>query len=207
MSVFLLLAMAAGTVAMPAPVGSPNRWLGPEDIPHSEFEAGNDGAFFVKALVSPDGKVEQCRVQQASAPRAEWDAFCNRVKRRFGFHPVTDPQGAPSYYLLEENYAYVLPQTWVRNGVASQPDMVVDVQKLPGAKDGKLDVAVNVAIDAAGALRQCNAGADEQASLAGLACGQLQARWTPMPEKSAAGQPVAYIRQMKVQFREAKVGG
>ncbi len=40
------------------------------------------------------------------------------------------------------------------------------------------------------------------AALARAACGQLPSLWVPMPEKNAAGQPVAYVRQLHVEFRE-----
>jgi hypothetical protein len=199
MSILALIAMA-GAVAIPDRAGSGESWLRPDDIPKSAFEAGNDGAFFIKAVVNPQGKVELCTVEGATVPVADREAFCKRVKQRFAYRPLTTAQ---SYYVLEENYAFILPTDWHRNPLAVPAHFSVDVQKLPGTKK-TVDVTVNVAVDAQGKLSDCSAPADAaSAALARVACGQLPSLWVPMPEKNAAGQPVAYVRQLHVEFHEA----
>jgi hypothetical protein len=199
MSILALIAMA-GAVAIPDRAGSGESWLRPDDIPKSAFDAGKDGAFFFKAMVNPQGKVELCTIEGATVPVADRDAFCKRVKQRFAYRPVTSTQ---SYYVLEENYAFILPSEWHRNPLAVPAHFSVDVQKLPG-REQALDVTVNVAVDAQGGLRDCSAPADAaNTAFARAACGQLPSLWAPMPEKNAAGQPVAYVRQLHVEFREA----
>ncbi len=163
------------------------------------MRAGESGSIFYKAVVAPDGRIDQCTVEASTAEKADWDKFCSRVKRRFSFDAVKDQQGAPAYYVLQEGYAFVLPETWVRNPGKPDPNLVIDVAKLPGAPDGKIDLAVNVAVDAAGKLQHCNAAPSAgQATLSRLACEQLMANWAPMPERNAAGQPINYVRQMQV---------
>jgi hypothetical protein len=207
MPMIALIALAAASVAMPPPKGNRERWLRAEDIPQSEFAAGNDGTFFFKALVAPDGKVEQCSVLGSTAPKPEWASFCEKVKRRFAYGAVTDHAGAPAYFVLEDNFAFVLPEQWVPSAAAMPADLVVEVASLPGAKGGKLAMPVNVAVDARGALLQCNAAvSSDQSTLARLACDQLKVQWKAMPEKNAAGQPVAYVRQLQVEFHTQKAG-
>lgn len=208
MSILASMAMAAGAVALPGPAGNPGAWLDTFDIPESAVRAGENGSIFYKAVVTPDGKVDQCTVEASSAARSDWEKFCSRVKRRFSFEAARDQQGTPVYYVEEGNYAFVLPETWVRNPARPSPSLVVDVAKLPGAADGKVDVAVNIAVDPAGKLLHCNAASSAgQAALSRLACEQLSASWAPMPERNSAGQPISYIRQMQVEFRTAQPGG
>lgn len=201
MSIMALMALAAGAVAIPERAGSGEHWLGPADIPKSAFESGNDGAFFFKALVDPAGKVELCTIEGATvSAAADREAFCKRVKQRFAYRPAADAQ---SYYVLEENYAFILPSDWHRNPLAVPPHFVVEVQKLPASTGKTADVPVNVSVDEHGALRDCSAPADVvSATLSRLACSQLPGMWAPMPEKNAAGRPVAYVRQLYVEFRE-----
>lgn len=209
MSMMMLMAMATGLVTLPAPTGYPDRWLGPDDIPKAEFNAGKDGTFFFKLVVTPAGKVDQCKVLAATAAETEWGGFCDRVKRRFSYAPVTDHKGVPSHFVVEQGYAYVLPESWVPNAVKAPAYLELDVARLPGATDGKVRVPVNVAVDAGGALSACNAApaAANNAALAKAACGQLQAQWAAMPEKNAAGQAVGYVRELVVEFRQQKAGG
>ncbi|HEY1124073.1 MAG TPA: hypothetical protein VGE65_00445 [Sphingobium sp.] len=201
MSILALMALGAGAVAIPDRAGSGEQWLGPGDIPKSAFESGKDGAFFFKAVVNPAGKVELCTIEGSTVPAAEdRDAFCKRIKQRFAYRPVA---GDSSYYVLEENYAFILPADWHRNALAIPPHFVVEVKKLPAGAGKTAYVAVNVAVDEQGALRDCGVPANAvNATLSRLACGQLPSIWSPMPEKNAAGKPVAYVRQMHVEFRE-----
>jgi hypothetical protein len=197
----LALMAVAGLVAIPERSGKGDLWLSANDIPRSAFDSGEDGAFLFKAVVNPAGKVELCEVEVSSLKQADREAFCERVKRRFSYRPVAGQQGAPSYYVLEEHYAYILPSDWVRMTPESPPNFLVDVKALPGGKK-TADVKVNVAVDAQGALRDCSVPADSgDATLARLGCSQLPKMWAAMAEKNAAGQPVGYVRQFKIQFR------
>ncbi len=208
MSMLALMAMAAGTVAIPGPQRSPAGRLDLFDIPESAVRAGENGFIIYKAVVAPDGKVDRCTVEASSAEKADWEKFCSRVKRRFSFDAARDQQGAPVYYVLEESFGYVLPETWVYNAVKPDPNLVVEVARLSGATDGKIGVAVNVAVDAAGKLLHCNAAPGAaQAALSRVACEQLAANWAPMPEQNAAGQAISYVRQMQVEFRAPPSGG
>jgi len=205
MSMLLLMSMAAGAVAMPEPAGNPEHWLDPFDIPESAVRTGENGSIFYKLVVGPGGKIDRCNVQAASAQSGDWEKFCGRVKRRFSYSAAKDQAGDPTYYVLEENYAFVLPGTWIRGAQKPGSDFVIDVAQLPGAAGGKIDVAINIAVDATGKLQQCNAPAKApQPTLSRLACEQLTANWAPMPERNAAGQPISYIRQMQVEFRPAR---
>jgi len=208
MSLLALMAAAAvGTVTVPAPVGNPNDWFGASDIPKGEFQAGNDGVFVIKAIVSAGGKIDDCRVRSTGASRADREDFCARLKRKAKFGTAINESGAPVYYVLEDSYAYVLPDSWHRFGAPPEPNAVIDVEKLPEAKAGKTDVLVNVSVDATGKLRQCNPAANSlQPALGRVACGQLTSSWTPQLEHNAAGDSVAYVRQLWVEFR-AKAAG
>lgn len=198
----LMTAAAVGTVAMPAPIGNPDTWFGAADIPKGELRAGNDGVFVIKAVVNTIGKVDVCKVRPTGARQEDRDEFCDRVKKKAKFGNVINESGAPVYFVFEDTYGYILPDNWRHYGIAPEPSATIDVEKLPDAKDGKADVLVNVSVDAAGKLRQCNPAINvSQVALARLACSQLTASWSALPEKNAAGEAVPYVRQMWVQFK------
>jgi hypothetical protein len=203
----LMTAAAVGTVTVPAPAGNPNDWFGASDIPKGEYRAGNDGVFVIKAIVSAGGKVDACHARPTGPSQADRDDFCARLKRKAKFGNVVNESGTPVYYVMEDSYAYVLPESWHRFGAPPEPNAVIDVEKLPDAKDGKTDVLVNVSVDANGDLRKCNPASNSmQPALGRVACGQLTSSWAPLPETNAAGDAIPYVRQMWVEFRAKKKG-
>lgn len=198
----------ASTLVIPAPASNPKSWFKADDIPRDEFDAGNDGSFFIQAVVNSSGVVEQCKAKSSSAGEADRNAFCDLFKRRAKYNRIANQAGGSTYYVVEENYTYILPEAWYRNAHPQLPMFVFDVKSLPGAKDGKLGVVVNVAVDEQGALKRCEVPSDAgSASLARLACSQLPTAWEAMPLKNGAGQPVAYVRQLTVEFRQPSAKG
>jgi hypothetical protein len=199
MSLLALMALASA-VALPDRVGSEDRWLWPGDIPKSAFEAGEDGQIVFKAVVNPSGKVELCAVEGSTVAQLDRETFCKRVKQRLAYHPTA---GTRSYYVLEENYGFVLPSSWVRNKNGVPAHFVMEVSKLPGSGAKAVSVPVNISVDDKGLLLDCSVPADASSAVLGrLACGQLPVIWTPMSETNAAGQHVPYVRQLNVEFRE-----
>ena len=106
---------ATSTLVMPAPASNPKNWFRADDIPRGEFNAGNDGSFFIQAVVNSEGTVEQCKASSTSAGEADRTAFCDLFKRRAKYGRTTSQAGAPTYYIVEENYTYILPEAWFRN--------------------------------------------------------------------------------------------
>ena len=204
LAILLLTAMAAGAVVLPEPIGDRRTWLSYGDFPSDELRAEHNGSIHYKAVVKPDGKVESCVIEVSTASAHDKATFCGKIKSRFRFRKVLGPAGAPRYYVLKEPFLYVLPDSKAARPVWPGPDFAIDVQALPKALNGRVEVSVNVAVDAVGHLTACDVPASAaQAALAKVACGQLPTIWSAMPEKNAAGEPIAYVRQMRVEFREA----
>ncbi len=103
MSIIMLMAMAAGAVAMPMPSGSPDRWLKIGDIPKAASRPVTTGAFFFKALVAPDGKgrtVQRAGIERAQGRLGRFLRACEAALRVRRSHRSA---GRASYYVLEEN--------------------------------------------------------------------------------------------------------
>lgn len=204
MAILFLTALAAGVVALPRPIGDPKYWLGFNEYPLDELRADRGGEVYYKALINPAGKAELCVIERATMSTGDQSRFCGRVKSSFRYKPVTGPDGLPTYFLRKERWYYFLPDVGGKAPPPSGADFEIDVQSLPKALNGRVEVRVNVAVNAAGNLTQCDAPAEAtQAALAKLACDQLPTIWAVMPEKNATGEPIAYVRQMRVEFREA----
>lgn len=196
----LTLVTLVGAVALPSRVGSDDRWLRSGDIPQSAIKAGVDAEIIFKAVVNPAGKVELCAVEGSTVAYLNREAFCKRVKQRLAYRPTPDMH---SYFVVEENYGIVLPASWVRNRNGVPAHFAMEVSKLPGNAAKAVSVSVNISVDDKGRLLDCSVPVDtSSAVLARLACGQLPVIWTPMSERNAAGQPVAYVRELRVEFRE-----
>ena len=191
----LTLVTLVGAVALPSRVGGDDRWLRSGDIPKSVIKAGVDAEIVFKAVVNPAGKVERCAVEGTTDAYLNREAFCQSVKHRLVYRPTADKH---SYSVVEENYGIVLPASWVRNKNGVPAHFAMEVSKLPAGLAKAVSVSVNVAVDDKGRLLDCSVPADSSSAvLARLACGQLPVVWTPMSERNAAGQPVAYVRELR----------
>jgi hypothetical protein len=204
MGILVLTAMVAGAVVMPEPVGDPRTWFTLNDFPRDELRASHNGSIYFKAIANPTGRTESCIIEVSTLSANDKAAFCALVKSRFRYKKVPGQDTTPTYFVLEKLFFYTVSDAVNGPPMKAGPDFSIDVQRLPKALKGKIEVQVNVAVDAAGLLTKCDTPADAvQPALAKLACGQLPAIWDPMPEKNAAGEAIAYIRQMRVEFREA----
>jgi len=204
MSIVILLAIASGTVPMPGDVGDRRSWLTSDDYPNDEFRAGRNGSIYFKTIANPSGRAEVCIIEMSTLGGRDKAAFCAVVKSRFKYRNVTGPDGSPMYFIEEKSFFYQVPGSKIGTQMRPGPDFAVEVQALPKTLKGRVEVLVNVAVDEAGQLKKCDAPAEAaHPTLARLACGQFPSLWAAMPEKNATGEPIAYIRQMRVEFREA----
>ncbi len=114
---YFLVALAAGAVALPRPIGDPKYWLGFNEYPLDELRADRGGEVYYKALINPAGKAESCVIERATMSAGDQSRFCGRVKSSFRYKPVTGPDGLPTYFLRKERWYYFLPD--VGEGAAS----------------------------------------------------------------------------------------
>lgn len=84
----------------PVPAGSPGTWLRPSDYPPEMIRRGAQAIVHFRLIVDPDGRVSECRIQQATQGEAFSEAVCNAFRRRARFEPALDAEGVPikSYY-------------------------------------------------------------------------------------------------------------
>jgi protein TonB len=77
--------------------GSPARWLRgrirDSDYPRRAYEAGIGGSVFVRFVVSPSGRVDQCDVTRSSGSRELDATTCRLIIQRFYYRPAIDPYG------------------------------------------------------------------------------------------------------------------
>lgn len=82
------------------PVNAPQRWIKSSDYPTDLLRKGNQGIVNFRLIVSPEGEVESCHIQESSRPQGFDDAVCTQISRRAKFSPALDAEGKAitSYY-------------------------------------------------------------------------------------------------------------
>ncbi len=75
------------------PLGAPGKWVSDADYPTAALRRGDQGATRFELVISPDGRVRDCRIAQSSGS-ADLDATtCARLSQRARFTPARDEHG------------------------------------------------------------------------------------------------------------------
>jgi hypothetical protein len=202
-----LWAAATGAVAIPKPTTtkSPGQIIA-ENYPPEAFLANSSGVILYRVVVDPRGKPENCIVDATDLSKSDTQNTCAAVMFRFRFERPTGPDGAPTYYVYDGRTMFLASGSTITGPPpVIEPIFTIALPSLPAeAQYYGVKVSVHVAVDANGALIQCNPPTDAKASLAlaRLACEQLPAVWKPMPVLNVAGEPIGYIRRLSISFRE-----
>ena len=201
--VFLL----AGAVTLP-PLGEPvgdSLTIYVRDSPvGSTTREGGSVAYSV--LFKPDGYPESCSIMESTGNAIIEERACMIARRRFRFHPSYGVDGQRKYRIYEQRVVFRNREGDTPLAPVLPPPYILQVARLPD--EGRpFIVNVNVEVDVAGGLVAC-AVADEESNpaYARAACDALPDIWRPMVEKDMAGQPVAYVRTLRVGFEQAAPG-
>ncbi|WP_152569484.1 MULTISPECIES: energy transducer TonB family protein [Sphingomonas] len=201
----LLLAQAAASVWPPNRFPETAGLLSSLDPPPS-FVNGDAAVrvTYTRTTVRDDGTVEGC-VSEKSSGDAKLDAYaCAAISRRLKFTAARWLDGTPAYSVFSA------PLLWM-NGTrlpdprrAVAPDLELSVQRLPAGFPGFINLLLEVAVSAKGAIVACRARESRQPSaaiaLVPTACAQATSQLRLQPPLDRSGQPVRSIQLARVRF-------
>lgn len=100
----------ASLVKLPQPIGSPARWIVPEDYPKPLLQAGKQAIVHFRLLVDANGHTSACEIQRSISDKKFDEVTCAKLMSRAQFDPARDKLGkaAPSYYL--NSVRWVIPR-------------------------------------------------------------------------------------------------
>lgn len=165
-----------------------------EDVPAYIATPGTTALVLTRTTVRPDGKVQDCSVEQSSG-NSKIDAYtCALLLKRRKFAAAAKwPDGSSAYGVIR------LPVAWGSTPPLSKSpvDLEVMVNKLPDGMGSPAFAAASIAADEGGHLVSCQG---TPLLLIQLACDQLTKTYTAIPAKDAEGKPVRSIQTAMVRF-------
>ncbi len=83
------------------PIGSPARWITPQDYPLPLLSKGDQSIIQFRLTVDSTGKPTGCHIQTEMKPAGFNDVVCAALMKRAKFLPALDEDGNPvaSYYI------------------------------------------------------------------------------------------------------------
>lgn len=186
----------------------------------SRYDTTGAGSSFVKFIVAPDGKPIKCVVLATSGNDKLDRDLCRYIENEFRYRPATEVSGQPTFGVFEQMFNLYDRQSKIV--FDTEADYAIDIASFPGKGDGTEEVSVDVQVDETGALAACavpdtyirysQSGPHHvrlpkpRAALSKIACEQLPKMWEAMPETGGVGQPISYVRPIRVLFRVSKAG-
>lgn|GEM_PF-1280918 len=171
--------------------------------PHSASASQQSGSAmaFVEFLVSPDGRIYDCKENRIVGERAFGNVACAIIQAK-GLAAPTGPDGKPMTGRISTVFKLARLKTSVGEAIrdyAPAPDLELSVQSLPGVADDILDVPLLLAVDAQGKVADCVTHSDDvPPRYVEVACGPM-ANWN-LVVKDESGHPVPYITRVRVRF-------
>jgi protein TonB len=83
--------------------------IDPEDYPDAAYRSRTTGVVYISFLVTPDGRVRDCRITRSSGSRALDAVTCRLIERRFRYRPARDPAGNPVASTISGQHEWSIP--------------------------------------------------------------------------------------------------
>ena len=196
------LSVLAGSVIAATPV-TPLPWFEFEDYPMKAFEKRQEGVTRFELLVTPAGKIADCRITSSSGHEELDKATCHLATKRVQFRPAKGADGQPVWGLYRTQAAWALPEN--RLEAPPPPDLEVSLNKLPEGAVQPPAVKVAYAVDQQGNPSTCTlmpSSLRQPDVLVELACKELMGRSANTPVIGPGGQPVPAVKTGAVLFKE-----
>lgn len=184
-----------------APTWTNPRMIRPEDVPAHELNPNVVHSVKLGLTVTPEGKLQDCRVEVSSG-NPQLDSYtCKLMMRRAKVRPARDWRGARAYGVYRTSIDW-----WVGDGYPHSrpqlPDLELTVAGLPAETKSPARVRLMLAVDETGRPSSCVAeGKKDHPLLVKSACDQLLKRYTAVPARTRNGVPVASIQSGIVIFK------
>ena len=174
-------------------MGNMSEWIRDDDFRQSN----GGGAVRFKVVFSRAGAPETCMIEATTGNATVEKLVCSLVFKRFGFKPSLDANAKPAYRVLVRSADFRTNRSTPPR-IPTPPLFVLAVANPP---KNPL-VSVVVAVSETGALVGCSPPEYEKMrSLAEAACQAIPAQWKPLTEINASGEPISYVRDIKIELQ------
>jgi len=168
------------------------------DAPRELLETNLAGIWF-QAFVDTEGRITECTVIGTLGESRSAQQACEAVKGRQITPARVD--GKVSYGVYRG--AMVLSDNdFDPDEIAFAPDVILEVQDLPGSTAGPVRTELTVLVEADGTISSCAFRGGRNSTFTEAACEQAKSIKMPVG-KSASGQAVAYVFPLTYEFTES----
>jgi TonB family protein len=198
----VLVSLLSGAVVAATPV-TPQPWFEFKDYPMKAFEKSLQGVTQFELLLSPDGKIADCRVTESSGHDILDERTCFLATKRAEFRPARDENNMPTWGVYRSQAVWVLPEHRMV-GANPGPDLEVSLNKLPAGTVEPPVVKLAYAVDARGKPSSCSLMRTAQSQpeiLVTIGCKELFEEISHTPVVGPGGQPVPAIKTAAVRFK------
>jgi TonB family protein len=197
------IALAAQLVA-PEPVAM---WFSSNDFPSERIKEGNSGTVLLRVVVSPDGILRTCDVEESSGDAKLDEYTCRLTRKRAKFRAAKWLDGSPAYGVYRVPVVWLVPKNSGEFRKRLAPDVVLNVDRLPKGVGSPATVSVVLAVDEQGRPSFCDAKFRPKTSIAEqglgpLACREVLKAYTAIPPKDDNGKPVRSVQAGSVLFEK-----
>lgn len=198
------LSILAGAVVAAAPV-TPAPWFTFDDYPMKAFEKNQEGVTQFELLISPTGKIAECKVTVSSGSEELDRTTCRLANKRAQFNPARGPDGQAVFGVYRSQALWAIPDNRITANIG--PDLEVSVNQLPAGTTEPPVVKLAYAVDAQGKASGCTlmpSSLKQPAVLVELGCRELLSKAGVAPVVGPAGQPVPAVRTAAVRFNKGR---
>ena len=191
----LWIVIAAGlTAAQPILPGS---WFSDFEWEKLVAPKGGHALNFVRVIVSPDGKPEDCKIEATSEIPALDKETCAIILKRGRFKSARWADGSGAYAVYRKDFVWADLDAFHY----SRPvDVEVGISRMPKGLRAPMAFSLTFAVDAAGSKSSCEPPERMDASLASIACRQIMENYPVTPAHNAAGVSVPSVQNALVSF-------
>lgn len=195
----ILIALAA-QLSAPVPTNL-ERWFSHNDVPIGELEFDKPKIVPFRAVVAPNGKLQDCQILFSSGSAAVDRLTCKLVKQRARFKPAIGLDGKPAYGAYRSAATWVITEGSRPDSTPVFSDIELTINRLPGGVRSPAPVRVMFAVDRQGHASSCaGEGPEYDAALVKIACAELTKGFTPLPVKTVSGTVVDSVQDATVIF-------
>lgn len=210
------LLLLAGAVVAASPL-TPMPWFEFHDYPTKAFEKKAEGVTRFDLLVSPEGKIADCKVTVSSGNEDLDKRTCFLAGRRARFAPATDESGRPVFGVVRSQAVWKIPvdtlegvvrtpETQLSN-LAPGPDLEVNLNRLPEGTTEPAVVKLAYSVDTRGNPTSCSLmrlAQHQPKMLVDLGCRELLQRLPHTPVLDPSGQAVPAVKTAAVKFNAGR---
>ena len=195
-----VLSLVSGAVVAATPV-TPLPWFEFKDYPMKSFEKKHEGVTRFELLVSPDGRIADCKVTSSSGHEELDKTTCFLASKRVEFRPARGDDGQPVWGIYRSQALWALPERAI--DAPPPADLEISLNTLPeGAKEPPA-VKLAYAVDQQGIPSSCTlmpSSLKQPQVLVELGCKELLKHEGGKPVIGPGGQPVPAVKTGSVLF-------